>query len=219
MQISLQRFAAGYGRILANEFLQDRKARTPGKKGRLTANDIIQDSRLTRVRELRDEVARLKAELAAAQASCAEWEHHFTLALAAAMDADKLPSGGTMLVLDGWNIVFNSKFNVEDDAHLGKQNLIDAVRKYAAAHATDFIWLVFDGSEANATVEGNLRINYTGGDGEQRTDRLVTDYVRLMRLTGRKAPVTVVTNDKKFGKTVSSLGVEVQAVKEFVDGI
>jgi len=93
------------------------------------------------------------------------------------------------------------------------------VRKYATAHVVDFIWLVFDGSEANATAEGNLRISYTGGDGEQRTDRLVTDYVRLMRLTGRKAHVTVVTNDKKFGKAVSSLGVEVQAVKEFVDGI
>ena len=185
----------------------------------MTANDIIQDSRLTHVRELRAEVARLKAELAAAQASCATWERHFAVALAAALDAEKLPPSGTILVLDGWNIVFNSKFKAGDDAHLGKQNLIDAVRKYAQEHASDFIWLVFDGNEANAAADGNFRLSYTGGDGAQRTDRLVTDYVRLMRLTGRQTPVTVVTNDKKFGKAVRSLGTNVLTVKEFVYGL
>ena len=179
----------------------------------------MQDSRLTRVRELRAEVARLKAELATAQTACAIWERHFAVALAAALDAEKLPPNGTILALDGWNIVFNSKFKAAGDAHLGKQKLIDAVRKYAQEHASDFIWLVFDGSEANATADGNFRLCYTGGDGEQRTDRLVTDYVRLMRLTGRQTPIAVVTNDKNFGKTVRSLGANVLTVKEFVDGL
>ena len=185
----------------------------------MNANDIIQDSRVAHVRELKAEVARLKAELAAAQVSCATWEHHFTVALAAALDADKLSPGGTILALDGWNIVFNSRFKAGDDAHLGKQNLIDAVRKYAQEHVSDFIWLVFDGNEANAMADGNFRLSYTGGDGEQRTDRLVTDYVRLMRLTGRQTPVTVVTNDKNFSKTVRSLGANVLTVREFVDGL
>ena len=50
----------------------------------MTSNDIFQDARVAHVRELKAEVARLKAELAAAQEACATWEHHFALALAVA---------------------------------------------------------------------------------------------------------------------------------------
>ncbi len=185
----------------------------------LTVNDIIQDSRLTHVRELKAEIVRLKAELAAADSACREWESHFALALAAAHDADNLPPGGSILAIDGWNVVFNSRFKHDGDAHEGKRRLIDAVRAYARAHAEVFVWLVFDGCDENAAVEGNCRVSYTGGDGEHRADRLMTDYVRMMHLTGRKAAVTVVTNDKSFGKAVCSLGAEVRTVKEFVDGI
>ncbi len=185
----------------------------------MTANDIIKDARVARVRELKAEIASLKAELAAAQAQCAAWESHFAVALAAAMDADRIKDGGGILILDGWNIVFNSKFKGEGDLHLGKQRLIDAVRAYAAAHGGDFVWLVFDGTEENASAEGNLRVSYTGGTGAQRADRLITDYVRLMRITGRGAPVTAVTYDKDLGKSLRALDVEVRSVKEFTDGI
>lgn len=185
----------------------------------MTTNDIVISARTAHVRELKAEISHLKTELAAAQAASAEWEKHFALALAAARDADLLPPSGMIIVLDGWNIVFNSRFKGEGDAHLGKQRLIDAVRTYARAHPTVFAWLVFDGDEDNAVSDGNCRVSYTGGAGEHRADRLVTDYVRLMRLTGRQADVSVVTNDKSFGKTVHALGAAVRAVKEFVDEI
>ena len=179
----------------------------------------MRDARIAHVRELKAEVARLKAELAAAQQACATWEHHFALALAAARDVDRLPPGGVLRVLDGWNIVFNSKFKGEGDAHLGKQRLIDAVRAYAPQHPNEFVWLVFDGADANADAEGNFRVSYTGGEGEQRADRFVTDYLRLLRLEGRHVPVTVVTNDKTFGRKAVELGASIQPVREFTDGI
>ena len=185
----------------------------------MTVNDIVKDARVAHVRELKAEIASLKASLAAAQAACAAWESHFALALAAARDAERLPDGGDVLILDGWNIVFNSKFKVPDDPHAGKQRLIDAMRAYAQGRTAEFVWLVFDGAEENSSAEGALRISYTGGEGTQRADRLVTDYVRLMRMTGQKVSVTVVTNDKTFAKGVAALGAEVRGVKEFTDGI
>ena len=185
----------------------------------MTVNEIIKDTRVAHVRELKAEVARLKAELAAAQTACTAWEKHFAVALAAAHDAERLPANGTILILDGWNIVFNSKFKVPDDPHAGKQRLIDAMRTYSQSHASEFVWLVFDGAEENASVDGGLRISYTGGDGTQRADRLITDYVRLMRFTRQSAPMAVVTNDKAFGNGVRALGAEVKGVKEFTDGL
>ena len=184
----------------------------------MTSNDIVRDARIQHVRELKAEVARLKAELAAAQQACATWEHHFALALAAARDADRLPSGGVLLILDGWNIVFNSKFKGEGDAHLGKQRLIDAARAYASQHPNEFVWLVFDGADANAACDGNFRVSYTGGEGEQRADHLIIDYLRLLRLEGRPVSATVVTNDKTFGRKAAELGAAVRPVKEFADG-
>ena len=184
----------------------------------MTSNDIVKDARIAHVRELKAEVARLKAELAAAQQACATWEHHFALALAAARDVDRLPSGGAMLILDGWNIVFNSKFKGEGDAPLGKQRLIDAARAYAPQHPNEFVGLVFDGADANAACDGNFRVSYTGGEGEQRADSLVVNYLRLLRLEGRTLSVTVVTNDKTFGRKAAELGATVRPVKEFADG-
>ena len=185
----------------------------------LTANDIIRDSRLVHVRELKAEVARLKAELAVARSCCAEWESHFSLALAAACDADRIGTGNAIVVIDGWNVVLNSGFKGEGDAHLGKQRLMDAARAFAQAHPGTFVWLVFDGDDENAECGGSFRVSYTGGTGEHRADRLVVDYVRMMRLTGRTARLKVITNDKDFGKKVRDLGADVASVKEFVDGL
>ena len=177
---------------------------------RVTASDILQDTRVRHVRELKAEVARLKAELAAAQAANAQWEHHFALTVLAARDADRLPSEGRILALDGWNIVFNTRFKDH------KREFVAFVRDYAAAHAADFVWLVFDGDDAQAHEDGNLRISYTGGRGAHRADRLITDYVRLQRLVGRAGRVTVVTGDKDFRQQVAQLGATVVAAHDFV---
>ncbi|MBR4654901.1 MAG: NYN domain-containing protein [Kiritimatiellae bacterium] len=184
----------------------------------VTVTDIIKDERVAHVRELKAEVARLKAERDEARAALASLESHFALALAAARDADRLPPGGTILMLDGWNIVFNSKFR-EDDAHAAKQHFIEAVRSYALAHPDDFTWLIFDGPEENSSAEGGFRLSYTGGDGEQRADRLIIDYLHQLRILGSKIAATIVTNDKALAKKAAAYGAAVRAVKEFADGL
>ena len=203
---------ACYGRICSDTHQQERDAG-------LTPNDILQDTRVARVRELKGEVARLKAELVAIRQDCDIWRTRFSEALAAMRDTDRLPPDGSILILDGWNIVFNSKFKSDGDLHLGKQHLIDAVRTYSQNNLSKFMWLVFDGEDANAIAKGNFRISYTGGTGEQRADRMICDYIRALRFEGNATPVTVVTYDKDFGRKVAALGAAICPVKDFIDGL
>ena len=74
----------------------------------MTANDILNGSRVAHVRELKAEVARLKEELARAHAELESLRNHFDLALAAARDLDAQAPDGSLLVVDGWNALLGS---------------------------------------------------------------------------------------------------------------
>ncbi len=187
----------------------------------MTVTDLISDSRVAHVRELKAEIARLKAELAAVRADNSQWQHHFALALAAARDAERVPPPGAIVVIDGWNVVFNSRFKpaaptTEARRH-SRAQVIDFARARAQGRPEDFVWLVFDGHDDNSCVEGNLRISYTGGSGAHRADRLIVDYARVLRFTGRAARMTAVTNDKAFCAELQRLGVSTVTTWEFTD--
>ena len=179
---------------------------------RVTVTDIINDTRVTHVRALKGEVTRLKAELAAAQNANAEWEHHFSLALLAARDADRLPADGKFYAIDGWNIVFNAT----GELHHDKVALIARLRAWAQVHPNDFLWLVFDGNTENAAEEANFRVSYTGGTGPHRADRLIVDFARMRKLIGRTLRLVVVTGDKDFRAQAKALGAEVQDPRDFL---
>ena len=53
----------------------------------MNSNDVIRDTRVVHVRELKAEVARLKSELSAALDELGAWRAHFDLAVLAARDA------------------------------------------------------------------------------------------------------------------------------------
>ena len=71
--------------------------------------------------------------------------------------------------------------------------------------------------ESTFSMLGN--VTCTGGTGGHRADRLVTDYLRQMRMTGRAVRTAVVTNDKTFGRAAQTMGADVRNVKEFTDGL
>ena len=164
---------------------------------------------MTRIRALRDEVARLKAELARACEERDSLRQHFALALLAARDADRLNAGGTLLIVDGWNAILGSE-NI--GGH--RDRLAQLAREWLSAHPGDRAWIVFDGPNESGSVEDLLRISYTGGSGAHRADRLVCDYLRMRRYGGQKGRVVVVTNDKDFRRAAERLGAEVRRVKE-----
>ena len=176
----------------------------------MTAQQIMQDLHVARIRALKDEVARLKAELARAREEHDSLRRHFALALLAAQDAERIGPDGTLLIVDGWNAILGSE-NVGGQ----RDRLTQLARAWLAAHPADRAWIVFDGHEANGSAEGRLRVSYTGGTGAHRADRLVCDYLRMRRYAGASGKVTVVTNDKDFRREAERLGAMAKGIGEW----
>ena len=170
----------------------------------------MQDSHLTRIRALRDEVARLKGELACVREERDSLRQHFALALLAAQDAERLGPNGMLLIVDGWNAILGSE-------NIGGQRdrLTQLAREWLAAHPADRAWIVFDGPDANGFAEDRLRVSYTGGTGAHRADRLVCDYLRMRKYAGANGNVSVVTNDKDFRKEAERLGASAKGIGEW----
>ena len=178
----------------------------------MTANDIIRDTRVAHVRELKAEVARLKEELSRAHDAYASLESHFALALAAARDAERMPPDAELLVVDGWNVVIGTHRLDADARHAGRDRLVANLRARVAADPRLHVWALFDGAEMRAAAEsdGRLRVGYTGGTGAHRADRMVCDYLRMRKILGLNHAVTVVTDDKDFAKEAAALGASVK---------
>ena len=166
----------------------------------MNVQDVILGARVVHVRELKAEITRLKAENSRLNAENAELRSHFALALLAAEDLRRLPDGGRLVIVDGWNLVLAAEREASD-----KDDLVRQVRAHLAEHPLDFAWIVFDGSRENSTEEGRLRISYTGGVGTQRADRMICDFLRMARLSGDVSRIDVRTHDKELLKTVDRL--------------
>lgn len=188
----------------------------------MNANQLFIDTRAVHVRELKGEITRLNDELAHTRAELDSLRSHFALALAAARDADNLPAGGHLVIVDGWNALLCS-VNVLDTTERRKtpaekrMRLRELARVWLDTHPADFIWIVFDGTTADGSAENRLRTTFTGGTGQHRADRLVCDYLRMRRLTGTSHEVIVLTEDKDFRRTAEALGATVRAVTYLTD--
>ena len=178
----------------------------------MTANDIIRDTRVAHVRELKAEVAELKEELSRARAEHESLNRHFALALAAARDAERMPPDAALLIVDGWNAVIGTHRLDAAACKAGRDRLIVELRARVAADPRLHVWALFDGSSmhAEAETEGRLRVGYTGGTGAHRADRMVCDYLHMRKILGLNHPVTVVTDDKDFAKEAAALGAAVK---------
>ena len=178
----------------------------------MTANDIIRDTRVAHIRELKAEVARLKDELSREHGARTSLESHFALALAAARDAERMPLDAELLVVDGWNAVIGTRRLDDDARHARRDRLVENLRARVAAEPRLHVWALFDGAEMGAVAEagGRLRVGYTGGTGAHRADRMVCDYLRMRKILGLNHPVTVVTDDKDFAKEAAALGAAVK---------
>ena len=189
----------------------------------MTANDIFQDSRVAHVRELKREVAELREELARARAELESLRSHFDLALKAARDAEALPPGGTLLVVDGWNALLGSASVLPPEARRmpaaeKREALRALVLAWLDAHPQDAAWIVFDGGQAGGTAEERLHVTFTGGTGPHRADRMVCDYLRMRRLSGTVRAIVVLTEDRDFRRAAEQLGAQVRSVRELARG-
>jgi hypothetical protein len=50
-----------------------------------------------------------------------------------------------------------------------------------------------------------VRVSYTGGEGPQRADRFICDYLRMAKCLGLADAVTVRSNDRKLLKEAAAI--------------
>ena len=166
----------------------------------MTAQDMIEASRLARVRELQTALAKAAAENGALRAENEMLRAHFDLALLAAGDLAALPPEGRLVIVDGWNRILGSQRTAHDRAELESQ-----WKRHVEENPCDFVWIVYDGKDASSRQNGRLRVSYTGGEGPQRADRFICDFVRMAMWLGLSDRVTVDTDDKELRKCVEKL--------------
>ena len=202
----------------------------------MTANDIIGDARVARVRELKTALAAAKAQLAQVEAERDALLAHTHLAAMALRDFEQLAPGVELRIIDGWNAILRgrnvskltsediSKLKAEYLASLGIAQLVkfssglhspsptssvgdESDRPAADSNLPVTRWLVFDGSEENSYRSGSYRVTYTGGTGPHRADRLILDYVHAAKLLGLDTSrIAVETADKSLAKKAAALG-------------
>ena len=146
-------------------------------------------SQLTHVRELKTALTKAAAENAALHDELDSLKAHLDMALLAAMD---LKDGEPLEIWDGWNLILGAQKEAKDRADLIAQAKASGRR----------VWIVFDGHDENVRLDGNVRVSYTGGQGEHRADKFIIDFVRAAAYLGLAGQVSVRTNDKDFRKAV-----------------
>lgn len=167
----------------------------------MSSQDIMIGARAAHVRELKAEIARLREENTRLRSESESLRAHFDQALLAAFDLRSLPPGGRLEIWDGWNLILGAKKEARDrEALLGQ-----ARRTVAESGGTTLVWIVLDGPRESSSSEGGVRVSYTGGEGSQRADRLIVDYVRMAAWLGLGGVVSVRTNDKELARQVARL--------------
>ena len=148
-------------------------------------------SQLTHVRELKTALTKAAAENAALRDELDSLKAHLDMALLAAMD---LKDGEPLEIWDGWNLILGAQKEAKDRADLIAQAKASGKR----------VWIVLDGHDENVHLLGaNVRVSYTGGDGEHRADKFIIDFVRTASYLGLADRVSVRTNDKDFLRRVN----------------
>ena len=166
----------------------------------MNAQEIIGESRVLHIRELKTENAKLRAENTKLRDENAELRSHLDLAITAARDLDSLSEGGKLVFIDGWNMILGATRIARD-----KDDLLVQARAYAADNPLDLVWIVYDGPRFSATVDGRIRVSYTGGTGEHRADRFICDFLRMARFRGTLSRIEVRTHDKDFLREIARI--------------
>ena len=166
----------------------------------MNAQDMIEAARLVRVRELQTALTKAAAENLRLKTENEMLFAHFDLAVLAANDLAALPPDGRLVIVDGWNMILGANKVAKDRAELVAQ-----AKSHVAEHPSDFVWIVLDGPRASSSVDGRVRVSYTGGVGAHRADKFICDFLKMARFRGDIRRIEVRTDDKDFKKEVKRI--------------
>ena len=166
----------------------------------MNAQDMIEAARLVRVRELQTALTKAAAENLRLKTENEMLFAHFDLAVLAANDLAALPPDGRLVIVDGWNMILGANKVAKDRAELVAQ-----AKAHVAEHPSDFVWIVLDGPRASSSIDGRVRVSYTGGVGAHRADKFICDFLKMARFRGDLRRIEVRTDDKDFKKEVKRI--------------
>ena len=166
----------------------------------MNAQDMIEAARLVRVRELQTALTKAAAENLRLKTENEMLFAHFDLAILAANDLAALPPDGRLVIVDGWNMILGANKVAKDRA-----DLVAQAKAHVAEHPSDFVWIVLDGPRASSSVDGRVRVSYTGGVGAHRADKFICDFLKMARFRGDIRRIEVRTDDKDFKKEVKRI--------------
>ena len=186
----------------------------------MDANAIVTDARVLQVRNLKAALAHANERLIQAESERDFLRAHLDVALAVMRDFDR-PGVSGLRIIDGWNAVLRlrnvAKLPAEEISALKADYLARCGAaplkegEVAVAPAPTETWIVFDGPQENSYRVGSCRVTYTGGEGPQRADRLILDYVHAAKLCGCDVSrIVVETADKTLAKRLVALGARVE---------
>ena len=166
----------------------------------MNAQDMIEAARLVRVRELQTALTKAAAENLRLKTENEMLFAHFDLAVLAANDLAALPPDGRLVIVDGWNMILGANKVAKD-----RTELVAQAKAHVTEHPSDFVWIVLDGPRASSSVDGRVRVSYTGGVGAHRADKFICDFLKMARFRGDIRRIEVRTDDKDFKKEVKRI--------------
>ncbi len=126
-----------------------------------------------------------------------------------------------ILLIDGHNVLFGLQGRYLPPQGAAaytaatRTKLVDDIVRLAAPSPACRAWVVFDGpTRTESTPARNVRVTYSGGEGEHRADAALIDNIRFFR-AGGDFPILLVSNDNDLIREARRLGASTLSAREF----
>jgi len=126
-----------------------------------------------------------------------------------------------ILLIDGHNVLFGlqGRYFPPQGAVVPtgstRVRVVEDVVRLTADRPTCRAWIVFDGpTRSESTPSANVRVTYSGGEGEHRADAALLDNIRFFRAAD-EIPILLVTNDNALMAAARRLGALTLSALEF----
>lgn len=218
------------------DVLEPDHAVTPLEETLLTRIHAAGENDLPKLRELPDQIASLRV---LDDAAVARLRRAFQKRLAAVQALGVPPDEDTeqrnassalvgralagqspaILLIDGHNVLFGlpARYMPARGAALPdadkRKRLVDDIVRITAPNPSVRAWIVFDGpTRSDTQASANVRVTYSGGQGEHRADGVILDNLRFFKTTAPDLPVVLVSNDNDLCSAARRLGAVTLAV-------
>ncbi len=126
-----------------------------------------------------------------------------------------------MLLVDGHNALFGlpTRYNPQRGSAASegekRNKLVADIVRVTAPNPAVRVWVVFDGPQRTDTqASANVRVTYSGGEGEHRADAVLIDNIKFFRAADPNMAVLLVSNDSDLCKDAARQGAQIVPVMD-----